>query len=207
MTRKYLSESFKKLIRRATVFAQSPFSIVGLLVRRSCLRWRGLRFGRGLVLEGSVEITYAKRVRLGCDVKLGKDIVLGAWPEAELIIGNNSYIGRWTIILTHQSVTIGNDCLIAPGCHITDVNHGIAPGELIRKQPLASKPIHIGNDVWVGAGCSILPGVTIGNGAVIGARSVVIHDVPDGAIVAGIPAKLVRYRTEDSNCIYRRNKV
>jgi acetyltransferase-like isoleucine patch superfamily enzyme len=124
---------------------------------------------------------------------LGKDVYLGAWPEGEIVVGDHSYIGRWTIILAHQSVVIGNDCQIAPGCHITDVNHGIAAGELIRRQPLVSRPIQIGNDVWVGTGCSILPGVTIADGAVIGARAVVTHDVPTNAIVAGVPAKIIRY--------------
>ncbi|MBW8034277.1 MAG: acyltransferase [Planctomycetes bacterium] len=115
-----------------------------------------------------------------------------------MVVGDNSYIGRWSIILANQSVVIGNDCLVAPGCHITDVNHGIEPGELIRKQPLSSKPVLIGNDVWIGAGSSILPGVTIGDGAVIGARSVVTHDVPDGAIFVGSPAKLLRYRNRNT---------
>ena len=68
--------------------------------------------------------------------------------------------------------------------------------KLIRKQPLCSKPITIGNDVWVGAGSSILPGITIGDGAVIGARSVVTHDIPPNAIVVGSPAEIIRYRTE-----------
>jgi acetyltransferase-like isoleucine patch superfamily enzyme len=128
------------------------------------------------------------------NVRLGKNIYLGAWKQGKLIIGDNSYIGRWTIILAYQTVTIGSDCLIAPGCHITDVNHGIAPNTRIRQQPLASEPVKIGNDVWLGAGSSILPGVVIGDGAVIGARSVVTHDVPANAIVAGTPAKIIRYR-------------
>jgi acetyltransferase-like isoleucine patch superfamily enzyme len=184
-----------ELLRKANTFLRSPISIVRLLVRRFCLRLKGLRFGRGLILEGNIEVTAPRNVQLGHCVRLGKDVYLGAWPEGELIVGDHSYIGRWTIILAHQSVIIGNDCLIAPGCHITDVSHGIAPGELIRKQPLVSKPVRIGNDVWVGAGSSILPGVTIADGAVVGARSVVTHDVPDGAIVVGAPARVVRYRT------------
>ena len=188
-----------ELIRKMRIFLRSPLSIICLVSKRFHLRLKGLRFGHGLTLEGNIEVTAAKRVQLGRCVRLGKDIYLGAWPEGELVVGDNSYIGRWTIILAHQSVIIGNDCLIAPGCHITDVNHGIAPGELIRKQPLDSKPVRIGNDVWVGTGCSILPGVTIGDGAVVGARSVVTDDVPSNAIVVGSPAKLLRYRTEHPN--------
>jgi len=185
-----------ELIRKMRIFLRSPLSIVCLMLKRFHLRLNGLRFGRGLILEGNIEVTAVRSVQLGRCVRLGKDVYLGAWPEGELVVGDNTYIGRWTIILAHQSVIIGNDCLIAPGCHITDVNHGIAPGELIRKQPLISKPVRIGNDVWVGAGCSILPGVTIGDGVVIGARSVVTHDVPAKAIVVGAPAKILRYRTE-----------
>lgn len=167
-----------------------------LFFRRLGIRCRGVHFGNGLILEGKTDITNPQNVRIGDFVKLGKDVVLGAWEEGHLSIGNNTYIGRWTIILAHQSVTIGNDCSIAPGCHITDVNHGTASGRLIRKQALISKPIRIGNDVWIGAGCSILPGVTIGEGAVIGARSVVTHDVPPQAVAVGSPAKVLRYRTD-----------
>jgi acetyltransferase-like isoleucine patch superfamily enzyme len=160
------------------------------------LRRKKLRFGEGLVLEGDLDLTHPERIRIGSRVKLGKETVLGAWPESELTIGDDTYIGRWTIILAYESVKIGNDCMIAPGCHITDVNHGIASGELIRKQKYTSKPVRIGNDVWVGAGSSILPGVTIGDGAVIGARSVVTKDVAPNAIVVGVPAKVIRYRNE-----------
>jgi acetyltransferase-like isoleucine patch superfamily enzyme len=183
-----------ELIRKVKIFLRSPLFPVCLLARRFFLHLKGLHFGRRLFLEGNIEVGAARSVRLGHCVKLGKDVYLGAWEEGELIVGDNSYIGRGTIILAHQSVVIGDDCLIAPGCHITDVNHGIAAGELIRKQPLVSKPVRIGNDVWIGASCSILPGVTIGDGAVIGARSVVTRDVPSNAIVVGIPAKIIKYR-------------
>lgn len=185
-----------ELMRKVKIFLRSPFAIVCLLTRRFCLRLKGLRFGQGLMLEGDVDVTAPECVCLGSHVRLGKNVYLGAWPESKLTIGDNSYIGRWTIILAHQSIMIGDDCLIAPGCHITDVNHGIASGDLIREQPLVSDPVQIGNDVWICAGCSILPGVKIGDGAVVGARSVVTHDVPANAIVAGVPAKLLRYRTE-----------
>lgn len=161
------------------------------------LRRRKLRFGEGLVLEGRLDITHHERITIGSRVKLGKEAVLGAWPDGDLTIGNDTYIGRWGIILAYESVQIGNDCLIAPGCHIADVNHGIESGELIRTQKYTSKPVRIGNDVWIGAGSSVLPGVTIGDGAVIGARSVVTKDVPAYAIVAGIPAKILRYREKD----------
>lgn len=182
------------LLARIRAFACSPLESSALLWRRMALRCRGLDFGRGLLLEGAVDIPATANIRLGSQVRLGKDVYLGVWPSGQITVGDNSYLGRWTIVLAHARVSIGSDCLIAPGCHITDVNHGIAPGRLIRLQELDSAGITIGNDVWIGAGCSILPGVTIGDGAVIGARAVVTKDIPPNAIAVGIPAKVVRYR-------------
>jgi len=188
--------TFIKFTRQLKVFIRSPFSTIALLVRRQVLRLKGVTVGRKLCLEGRIDVAVGRNVRLGDYVRLGGGVYLGTWPTGKLVVGDNTYIGRWSIILAHESVMIGSDCLIAPGCHITDVNHGIAPGELIRNQPLVSKPVCIGNDVWVGVGCSILPGVTIGDGVVVGARSVVTNDVPANAVVVGAPARLIRYRTE-----------
>jgi len=184
-------------IRKLYRYLRSVCQRLALGRRYRRLRRSGLRFGEGLILEGDFDMTRPERIVLGSRVKLGKEAVLGAWSESELTIGNDTYIGRWTIILAYESVQIGDDCLIAPSCHITDVNHGIESGELIRKQKYTSKSVRIGNDVWVGAGSSILPGVTIGNGAVIGARSVVTKDVPPNAVVAGVPAKVLRYREKN----------
>jgi acetyltransferase-like isoleucine patch superfamily enzyme len=64
----------------------------------------------------------------------------------------------------------------------------------MRSQPLRSEPVAIGSDVWFGAGCSVLPGVTIGKGCVIGARAVVSKDLPEYAIAVRVPAKIVRFR-------------
>lgn len=176
------------IIRSFGFRAKMPF-------RKLWLRGCGVTFGKKLFLEGPVGVGTGTNVRLGHRVQLGNDVYLGAFPSGKLIVGNDCYIGRWVVLLAHQSIEIGNDCNVAPGCHITDVNHGIEVGELIRKQPLDSKPIKIGNDVWIGAGCSILPGVTIGDGAVIGARTVVTKDIPANAVAVGIPARVFRYRS------------
>jgi acetyltransferase-like isoleucine patch superfamily enzyme len=159
----------------------------------------GVTVGKHLMAEGPVGLLDGTKIFIGDYVRLGKDIYLGAFSTGCLKVGSHSYIGRCSIILAHKSVKIGDNCLIAPGCHITDVNHGIEPDTLIRKQPLVSEPIQIGDDVWIGAGCSILPGVKIGDGAIIGARSVVTKDVPANAIMVGSPAKLLRYRKGNIN--------
>jgi acetyltransferase-like isoleucine patch superfamily enzyme len=131
---------YVSIYRRIAVRVQSA-------IVRAKLWFQGVTIGKHLIVEGPVEVGDGRSVILGDNVRLGKNIYLGAWKQGKLIIGDNSYIGRWTIILAYQTVTIGSDCLIAPGCHITDVNHGIAPGELIRKQPLISKPVRSGKNV------------------------------------------------------------
>lgn len=116
-----------------SALCKSPLRIATNRLRRNLLRLKGVRFGCRLTLEGPVDIGSGRSICLGDRVRLGKHIYLGAWSEGELVIGDDTYIGRNCIILAHQSVIIGNDCLIVPGCHIADVNHGTSAGELIRK--------------------------------------------------------------------------
>jgi len=96
----------------------------------------------------------------------------------------------------YGTVVIGDNVMIAPNVMIAGGNHGIeACGIPMYYQRGASRGIRIGDDVWIGANAAILDGVTIGTGAVVGAGSVVTKEVPPNAIVAGNPARLLRYRT------------
>lgn len=99
-------------------------------------------------------------------------------------------------ILDIAPVHIGNDCMIGPGTCIITVNHPLSPKG--RRNHLGiAKPITIGNDVWIGANCTILPGVTIGNNVVVAAGAVVTKDVPDNCVVAGVPAKKIKNLEND----------
>ncbi|WP_197231650.1 acyltransferase [Novipirellula artificiosorum] len=99
------------------------------------------------------------------------------------------------LIVTSGGVDIGDRTLIGYRTHIFSTNHVIAPiGCSIFESGHEKKKVTIGKDVWIGAGCTILPGVTIGDGAVIAAGSVVTKDVASLAIMAGVPARLVRFR-------------
>jgi acetyltransferase-like isoleucine patch superfamily enzyme len=110
-------------------------------------------------------------------------------------IGDNVYISHDVDILaTCAKITIKNDVLIGPNVFIASFNHNVKKNKLIRLQGDSGKEIYIGNDVWVGAKAIILAGVTIGEGAVIAAGSVVTKDVEPYAIVAGVPAKLIKHR-------------
>jgi maltose O-acetyltransferase len=113
-------------------------------------------------------------------------------------IGNDSMLGQDSIIGSTAEVVIGNDVMMGPGVLLYTSNHGMEPGIPMRCQPLQCAPVRVGNDVWIGARCIILPGVTIGDGAVLAAGAVVTSDVPANAIVGGVPAKVLKYRMMNS---------
>lgn len=111
-------------------------------------------------------------------------------------IGRNTFIGHYCNLRTGGgSIEIGDNVLLAQFVSLIAVGHGIRAGRPIRGQPLPEKRgIKLGNDIWVGANAVILPGVNVGDGAVIGAGAIVTKDVPANAIVVGSPAKILRYR-------------
>ena len=117
-------------------------------------------------------------------------------PPFRCDFGTNIYLGEKVyfnfdcVILDVCEVRIGNNAFIAPGVHIYAATHPL-DAELRRTQEFG-KPVSIGNDVWIGGKAVIFPGLTIGDRSVIGAGSVVTKDVPDGVVVAGNPAKVIR---------------
>ena len=119
-------------------------------------------------------------------------------------IGNNTCTGDNTVIVASN---IGKYCTISWNCSIGGGEHFIHSLSLTRAsrifnekrtEDFYTKPLNIGNDVWIAAGAHILRGVTIGDGAVIGAGAVVKKDVPPYAMVVGVPGKVIGYRFSDS---------
>ena len=98
-------------------------------------------------------------------------------------------------ILDTSSVHIGDGAFIAPGVCISCAGHGIHPDD--RMEYVTAKPINIGKKVWIGANCTILPGVSIGDGSIIGAGSVVTKDIPENVIAVGNPCRVLREITEE----------
>lgn len=88
-------------------------------------------------------------------------------------------------------IKIGKNCLISQFCSLIEATHSLSSNKPVIEQPLdkSKKGIELGHDVWIGAGVTILPNVTIGAGPVIGANSVVTHLVPPNEVWAGVPAK------------------
>lgn len=116
--------------------------------------------------------------------------------------GKNIHVGSHFLanfnvtILDIAPVRVGDHCMIGPNTLITTVNHPLTPKGR-RKRLAKASPVTIGNDVWIGGGCTILPGVSIGNNVVVAAGAVVTKDVPDNSLVGGVPARLIRELEND----------
>ncbi|MDD5294606.1 MAG: acyltransferase, partial [Patescibacteria group bacterium] len=108
--------------------------------------------------------------------------------------GKKVAIERYSLIGCKGKMEIGDHTMIAPFCQILDHNHGTKKGILMSEQLAIIKATKIGRDVWIGSGAKILAGVTIGDGAIIGANAVVTKDIPKNAIAVGVPAKVINYR-------------
>lgn len=126
-----------------------------------------------------------KNVNIASGVRFGRG--------TRLSIGNNSGIGEGCYIVCMDDVVIGDNVMIAPSVMILTGGHDYSDSELrLIDQKIITKPVGIGNDVWIGARAIILPGVKIGNRVIVAAGSVVTGDVPDNSIVAGNPAKVIK---------------
>lgn len=119
----------------------------------------------------------------------------GLFPPFHTDCGQNTTIGRNTFINMGCSfqdwggITIGQGCLIGHNCTICTVNHSKDP---LRRGDMTCAPVRIGNKVWIGANVTILPGVSIGDGAIIAAGAVVTKDVESRTVVGGVPAKFIK---------------
>ncbi|KAA3607058.1 MAG: acetyltransferase [Calditrichaeota bacterium] len=136
------------------------------------------------------------KIRLG---KMGKKVIIRSgvridYPE-NVEIGDYSGINDNCLIEGGVSVKIGKWVRFGPNVSIITMNHNFVRKDIpIKQQGLIKKPVSIGDDVWIGMNSVVLPGVTIGKGAVVAAGSIVTKDVDEYAIVGGVPAKLIKYR-------------
>ena len=154
-----------------------------------------LDMGDNCVIEQGVLFFHPENIQIGSDVYIGHRAILKGYYKNKMIIGSGTWIGQNCFLHSAGGIIIGTNVGIGPGAQILTSHHDTSTrSKPILKAPLVFKPVAIGSDSDIGVGSVILPGVTIGRGAMIGAGSVVTRDVPDYAIVAGSPAKLIRYR-------------
>jgi galactoside O-acetyltransferase len=153
------------------------------------------------------------RGKQNCSLKVGNGSIVHASllferPDAEILIGNDTFIGKSNLVAASK-VSIGSNVLISWGVTIVDHNshsiryaqraEDVADWRVGKKDwsNVAIKPVQIGDKSWIGFNAMILKGVTIGEGAIVGAGSVVTKDVPAWTIVGGNPAKVIREISED----------
>jgi len=144
--------------------------------------------------DGRAHVSGTANIKLGKRCRLGMDVELRTVEAGHIQIGEDTRLNRGCTLTSYARISIGDFTIIGEFVSIRDANHGLKRGEPMRYQPHTCEPILIGRDVWIGRGSCILPGVTIGEGAVIGANSVVTRDVPDFAIAGGVPAKVIKMR-------------
>jgi acetyltransferase-like isoleucine patch superfamily enzyme len=173
---------------------------------------RNVTFGHGVVLR------HPGKVRLGDDVIVDDLVVLDAKGAANqgIVIGNGVFLGRGTIlsckdgditlgdhvnigfnseIFSASSVTVGRHGLFAAYTYLVGGGHAFeGRGTPVIEQPRESKGIHLGDNVWLGAGALVMDGVHIGDDVVVGAGAVVTGDLPAGSVAVGVPARVVRTR-------------
>lgn len=164
--------------------------------------------GKNTLIGKDLELRGAKYIKIGNNTDIGDRVSITAWDsyvsngsqtlfKPQIIIGDNCSIGRDNHITAISSIIIGNGCLTGRWVTITDNSHGtFSESELkiIPKQrKLHSKGnVVIGENVWIGEKATILPGVSIGTGAIIAANAVITKDIPPYSIAAGCPAKVIR---------------
>jgi len=145
------------------------------------------------------------RVELTAPLGEGR-VIVGPWcwigdgvalrsHRGRVTVGAKVVIGGGTTINSHLDVSIGDGTLIAEGVHITDFDHRTERVDVpIKDQGIVVAPVRIGPDVWLGRGVTVLKGVDIGRGSVIGAHAVVTRDIPPFSVAVGVPARVVRSR-------------
>jgi acetyltransferase-like isoleucine patch superfamily enzyme len=156
-------------------------------------RWStdGLLFlGRGLELQ----IAPRGRIEFGRFVWIGDGTKIRC-HEGRVEIGAKTVMGQECTISAYKRVRIGEQCVIADRAMFIDFDHGVVEVERpIRLQGIYKRDVEVGSNVWIGYGACILRGVRVGDNAVVGTNSVVTKDVPANAVVAGIPARVIRMR-------------
>src|SRR5579884_4292021 len=161
------------------------------------LRWRGR-----LQTDGLCFICPGVKFEIGRDatVKLGRWSWIGhrckiRAHEGEVSIGAKSVLGQECTISSYQHVSIGRECIIADRVMMIDFDHGMVEVERpIRLQGIYKRNVDVGHNVWIGYGACLLRGVSVGHNSVIGTNSVVTADVPENAVVGGVPARVIRMR-------------
>jgi acetyltransferase-like isoleucine patch superfamily enzyme len=180
--------------------------MLNLKYGRLALRWAWLklRWGRRLETDGLCFVGPGVKLEIG----RGAVLRLGRWSwighgtkirahEGVVEIGAKTVLGQECTISSFQRVSIGREGILADRVMLIDFDHGVVEVDRpIRLQGIYKRDVQVGHNCWVGYGACILRGTTVGDNCVIGTSTVVTKDVPDNAVVGGVPARVLRTRAE-----------
>jgi acetyltransferase-like isoleucine patch superfamily enzyme len=182
------------------------------------LRRKGVRLGKYPWIPGRVDLNLAGQsslsigecvfiprtvevlgndegcIEIGDNVRLDSGARLHVANRATLRIGDCTGVGPYNMFNAFDDLEIGRDVMFGPFVNINTADHGMEAGSPMREQEGTYGPVLIGDNCWLGAGSVILKGVTMGNGAVVGAGAVVNCDIPERCIAVGVPARVVGVR-------------
>lgn len=177
----------------------------GLLKLLSYLVRTKVFFPQARIIRFPIEVRGKKYIDFGINLTTGKGCRIEAFPfltkEKIIQFGNNIEINDYVHIAGISSIIIGNNVLIASKVFISDIQHGCYSGDTIihsspdlspNDRPLTAKPIIIEDNVWIGESVSVMAGITIGKGTIVGANSVVSKTLPPNVIAVGSPAKPIK---------------
>ena len=128
------------------------------------------------------------------------------WGGRHVHLGKNVYVNFNSTFVDDALIYIGDGTMLAPNVTIVAASHPMSP-KLRAEGYGCNKPVYIGKNVWIASNVTVLPGVHIGDNSVIGAGSVVTHDIPDNVFAAGNPAKIIREITEEDDIYYDHGKL
>lgn len=164
-----------------------------------------IKANKSLIIEDRVFMSALSHngITLGKNVTIAKNSILTctgviANKGEGISIGDNSAVGAQSFLGGQGGITIGQDVIMGPGVQIFSENHNFAdPKTLIRKQGESRKGVVIEDNCWIGAGTTVVDGVSIGTGSIVAAGSVVTKNIDPNSIVGGVPAKLIKYRSTE----------
>ncbi len=182
-----------------------PFTLLFRLMRPFQYAWKRIYFTARLKAyvaemdfsvqcDGRVHVSGTGRIKLGKRCRLGMETELRTIGKGHIRLGDDTRVNRGSTLTSYSEIFIDDYTIIGEFVSIRDANHGMDSKEPMRYQPHVTAPIRIDRDAWIGRGACILPGVTIGEGSVVGANSVVTGDIPPYSIAAGVPAKVIKKR-------------
>ncbi|GIW54485.1 MAG: hypothetical protein KatS3mg082_0889 [Nitrospiraceae bacterium] len=192
---------------------------LGYVLRSKAYRWLFKRIGKGSVIGRSVVLRCPGRISIGHHVMIDDYVVLDAKGASSAVeLGNRILVGRNTILSCHEArirvgnfvsigpfcffaskshIEIGSNVSIGSGSHLMAGSHAFTdPSTPIILQARISKGIVVEDGAWIGSGTKVLDGVTIGKNSIVGAGAVVTESIPPNAIAVGVPAKVIRSRSD-----------